>query len=81
MYYFSFPLIECVFLDQSKVAFDSASESGEVPRIGLEEMLDDLNLEDQEMASDEEWEKSCPQKKYIVLIKIFIIPKNESCTW
>ena len=54
MYYFSFPLIECVFLDQSKVAFDSASESGKVPRIGLEEMLDDLNLEDQEMASDEE---------------------------
>ena len=46
--------LECVFLDQSKVAFDSASESGEVPRIGLEEMLDDLNLEDQEMASDEE---------------------------
>jgi len=43
-----------IYKDQTKVAFDSASESGEVPRIGLEEMLDDLNLVDQEMASDEE---------------------------
>ena len=40
--------------DPSKFATDSASESGDLPRIGLEEMLDDLNLEDQEMASDED---------------------------
>ena len=43
-----------LFLDPSKFATDSASESGDVPRIGLEEMLDDLNIEDTEMASDED---------------------------
>jgi len=43
-----------IYKDTSKFATDSASESGDVPRIGLEEMLDDLKIEDAEMASDED---------------------------
>lgn len=42
-----------IYKDSSKYN-DSASESGDIPRIGLEEMLEDLNLEDQEMASDDD---------------------------
>lgn len=32
----------------------SESDADDVPRVGIEEMLDDLTLEDQEMASDSE---------------------------
>jgi len=42
------------FISDASKFNDSASESGDVPRIGLEEMLDDLNLEDQDMASEDE---------------------------
>lgn len=41
-----------IYRDRSKVN-RSESEAGDIPLIGLEEMLDELNLEDQEMKSED----------------------------
>lgn len=42
-----------IFSDRTKLQTSESDIEG-LPRVGLEEMLDDLQLEDQEMNSDED---------------------------
>lgn len=43
-----------IYKDRSKLHAPSESDNEELPMVGLEEMLDDFHIEDQEMNSDEE---------------------------